>query len=229
MDYFLCLETATEVCSVALGNADGNIVVRETSRKNSHTETITIFIRECMDQWQIDFYQLSAIGISQGPGSYTGLRVGTSTAKGIAFAHNIPLIGIDTLYGLAYGLKTELEEGDLIMPMIDARRMEVYTAIYDHQLKVIQPTYNLILQDGTLDHISEKGKILVCGNGAVKAEKIKTDRELVIHPSICSASHLITACLAKYLVKDFVDIAYFSPFYLKSPNITKPKKKQGLL
>ena len=228
MEYFLCIETATEVCSVALGNATGDIVVRETSRKNSHTETITVFIRECMDEWKIDFPQLSAIGISQGPGSYTGLRVGTSTAKGIAFAHDIPLIAIDTLFGLAYGIKELVDEGDLIMPMIDARRMEVYTAVYDHQLKLFRSTNNLILHDGILDEITDKGKLWLCGNGAVKAEKIKTDRDIVIHPSICSASHLIAACQAKYLTKDFVDIAYFSPFYLKSPNITKPKKKQGL-
>lgn len=225
MEYFLCLETATAVCSVALGDKNGLICERTIDRKNSHTETITIQIKECMQECGIDYSSLSAIGISKGPGSYTGLRVGTSVAKGLAYAHDIPLIGVDTLHGLAYNIRSEVPPDALIMPMIDARRMEVYTAIYDSSLNCIKGVHNLILDNGILSTIKNVNKVILCGNGASKADGLDLGISTHIYPTQCSATSLLELCKNRYFAKEWEDLAYFSPNYFKSPKITKSTKK----
>ena len=225
MDYFLCLETATEVCSVALADKNGLLCERTIDRKNSHTETITIQIAECMQECNIGYASLSAIGISKGPGSYTGLRVGTSVAKGIAYAHDIPLIGVDTLYGLAYDLRANLSSDTAIMPMIDARRMEVYTAIYDSSLNCLKDVHNLILENGILSSMENISEIILCGNGAVKAKDLDLGISTIIYPTQCKASNILEQCKDRYYANEWEDLAYFSPNYFKSPNITKSTKK----
>ena len=131
----LCLETATPVCSVALNDGCCTLALRETEGQNAHSEKITNFIREVMETAGIDYSRLDAVAVSKGPGSYTGLRIGVSTAKGICYAADLPLMAIDTLEAMAHGMKAKLgsqiTENDLLIPMIDARRMEVYSGIFD--------------------------------------------------------------------------------------------------
>ena len=224
MDYFLCIETSTEVCSVAIGNnEEGLLTTSDYARENSHSETITLQIEDCMQELGLSYAELSAIGISRGPGSYTGLRVGTSVAKGICYAWDIPLIAVDSLYGIAAGTQAHASPGYILMPMIDARRMEVYTAVYDSELNIRKDVHNLILEEGALSGI-DAGYVILCGNGAVKSEGIDLGVETKILPTPCSASYMIDKCIELYYMNKFEDVAYFSPFYFKSPNITKSKK-----
>ena len=145
----LCLETATPVCSVALNSACCTLAMRETEGQNAHSEKITNFIREVMEEAKIDYPQLDAVAVSQGPGSYTGLRIGVSTAKGICYAADLPLMAIDTLEAMAYGMKDKLGSqigpDDLLIPMIDARRMEVYASVFDANLNKINDTAALVM------------------------------------------------------------------------------------
>ena len=221
--YYICLDTATEVCSVAIGQGNEVIVTNDIARKNSHTETITLQIAQCMKEAGLQYHQIDAIGISSGPGSYTGLRVGTSVAKGLCYALDIPLIAIETLKGLAAGLKTEFDAGTVICPMIDARRMEVYAADYNKKLEELRPVYNLILGEGVM---AESGydHLVLCGNGAHKAEGIDLGVTFDIISTSCSASNLLKICNDLFLKGKIEDMAYFSPFYFKSPNVTKSKK-----
>jgi tRNA threonylcarbamoyladenosine biosynthesis protein TsaB len=221
--YYICLETATEVCSVAIGQGNDVIVTNEIARKNSHTETITLQIDQCMKEASLQYHQIKAIGISSGPGSYTGLRVGTSVAKGLCYALNIPLIAIETLKGLAAGLKADIDAGTVICPMIDARRMEVYAADYNTDLEELRPVYNLILGEGVLAE-SGYNHVMLCGNGAHKAKGIDLGVPFEIISTTCSASDLMKICNEHFLKGKIVDMAYFSPFYFKAPNVTKSKK-----
>ena len=223
MAYFLCIETSTEVCSVAIGSENGVMVSSDYAKGNSHSETITIQIEDCLQQSGLKFEDLDAIGITNGPGSYTGLRVGTSVAKGICYALDIPLIALDTLYGIAFGTRQYAEEGDVIIPMIDARRMEVYTAIYDDNLNLHTEINNLIIEENLFSYLSANRAIL-CGNGSHKCTGVNLGVDTLIIPTQCSASHLIFNCAEKFNSREFQDVAYYSPFYLKSPNITKSKK-----
>ena len=224
MDYFLCIETATEVCSVAIGNREGIISHEETEKKNSHTETITVFITRCLEAAELSLTDLTAIGISGGPGSYTGLRVGTSAAKGIAYGAGLPLIAVSTLAGLAYGVKSQASEGDLILPMIDARRMEVYYSVYSDEFQELHPVNNMILEENSLDEIGKGKRIIVTGNGADKVDIPHYTGEIVHFPSYCNAINLISICHDTWDAGITEDIAYYSPSYFKAPNITKSKK-----
>ncbi len=155
--YILQIETSTNICSCAI-SIDGITAVEHTSTiENSHTELLTILIDRCVKGLSITYSQLKGISISSGPGSYTSLRVGTATAKGMCYALGIPLIGIDSLTILANGINNA-EKDDIIIPMVDARRMEVYMAIYDHNLIVLRGTDAHIFNDQSLDIFKENGQ-----------------------------------------------------------------------
>ena len=224
MDHFLCIETATEVCSIAIGNREGIISVQETEKKNSHTETITLFIARCLEKAGLTLADLMAIGISDGPGSYTGLRVGTSAAKGIAYGAGLPIIAIPTLAGLAYGVKSHASTDDVIIPMIDARRMEIYYSVYSHAMEELYPVNNMILEDHSLNEIGDGRTLIITGNGAHKVENQHYEGEIVHFPSHCNAVNLISLCHDAWDNGITEDIAYYSPSYFKAPNITKSKK-----
>ena len=222
--YHLCIETATEVCSVALG--DGHIVIHENNihRKNSHTETLTLQIEQTLSESGIGYEDLKGIAISRGPGSYTGLRVGTSVAKGICYACNIPLVAIDTLYGLGRGISEKLQDGEhVIIPMIDARRQEVYTAHYDHKMNELKGVYNLIIEEGVFEHLNASMAV-ICGNGAFKCEGIDLGIDYKIMPTSCKAATMIELSYELIMNGKTEDIAYYSPYYHKAPNVTKSRK-----
>ena len=221
--YHLCIETATEVCSVALGNGTSLVLEDNINRKNSHTETLTLQIEGLLDKSGISYKDLKGVALSKGPGSYTGLRVGTSVAKGICYALGTPMVAVDTLFGIAYGVKEVPKEGQLIIPMIDARRQEVYTAQYDHNLEEVSEVQNLIIKEGVFNDLSAESVIL-CGNGAFKCEGIDLGIPYQIINTTCRAATLIERSYDLLINGKKEDIAYFNPYYHKAPNVTKSKK-----
>jgi tRNA threonylcarbamoyladenosine biosynthesis protein TsaB len=227
----LCLETATPVCSVALNEACCILALRETEGQNAHSEKITNFIREAMETAKIDYRQLDAVAVSKGPGSYTGLRIGVSTAKGICYAADLPLMAIDTLEAMAYGMKEKLSsqitENDLLIPMIDARRMEVYVAIFDAKLNKIQDTAALVIDENSFEELQKDHHLWLFGDGAPKLKKVFEDQTNIsiiegFKPSAAFMRPLAEKALRE---KDFVDVAYFEPFYLKDFVAGKPHVK----
>lgn len=229
-NFILCLESATEVCSVAISNGEELLALIETSEGNKHSEWMTNFILEALSVAQIEFSDLSAIAISSGPGSYTGLRVAYSVGKGLAYSLGIPIIEIDTLKSLAidYLNKNKLDNNSLIIPMIDARRMEVYQKVYNYNLIEIQSLNANILEDSFLDEFVSYDKVICIGNGAIKISSLKVspdvEKMIQIHPTICSSAALRFEANQKFLAEEFSDVAYCVPQYFKSPNITKSKK-----
>ncbi|MFM1946508.1 MAG: tRNA ((37)-N6)-threonylcarbamoyltransferase complex dimerization subunit type 1 TsaB [Bacteroidota bacterium] len=213
-NYILHLETATKVCSVALSNNGTVISIKETvSDGYIHSESLTLFIQDVLREAQIELSQLGAVSVSAGPGSYTGLRIGLSTAKGLCFALNIPFIAIDTLTAL----KNVIPTGDIrIIPMLDARRMEVYAQVFDADGKTLQELDAIILCD---DSFSEFEPFVVLGDGASKCKELWANRKITwLENVFCSAKGQASIAYEKFQKKEFENLAYFSPIYLKDAN-----------
>lgn len=227
----LCLETATPVCSVALNEGCCTLALRETEGQNAHSEKITNFIREVMETAGIDYKQLDAVAVSKGPGSYTGLRIGVSTAKGICYAADLPLMAINTLHAMAYGMKEKLgnqiTENDLLIPMIDARRMEVYAAIFDANLNKIEDTAARIIDENSFVDLRKDHHLWLFGDGAPKLSKVFENQPniSVVDGFRPSAAYMRPLAERALLNKEFVDVAYFEPFYLKDFIAGKPHVK----
>jgi tRNA threonylcarbamoyladenosine biosynthesis protein TsaB len=214
----LQIETATTSCSIALAHNGQVLGFKEINARNVHAEVITVYIDELVQQAGITYDGLDAIAVSCGPGSYTGLRIGVSTAKGLCFALDKPLISVDTLAAMAKGILADssIDSDTLLCPMIDARRMEVYTAIFDGNGQVIKPTSAEIINEESFADILATKKILFFGDGADKC------RQTLMHPNAKflpdfanSAKHLTAIAADKFARKEFEDVAYFEPFYLK--------------
>lgn len=219
MSLILNIETATKNCSVALSKDGKTIACKEIAEQNfSHAEKLHVFIADLLAENQLNFSNLSAIAVSQGPGSYTGLRIGVSSAKGLCYALNIPMIAIDTLQLLA--LQIQIDEG-VIIPMIDARRMEVFSAFYDKNHNQIRNTQAEIIDEKSYQEISDK--IHLVGDGTEKFNNILIDDKFVFHSNIIfpSATQMSLLSFDKFKNRDFVDVAYFEPFYLKDFVLTK--------
>lgn len=227
----LCLETATTVCSVALNDGCCTIALRETERQNAHSEKITNFIREVMEVANIDYRQLDAVAVSQGPGSYTGLRIGVSTAKGICYAADLPLMAIDTLEAMAYGMKmklgSQIADNDLLIPMIDARRMEVYASVFDAQMNRINDTAALVIDEHSFDDLCHDHHLWLFGDGAPKLSKLFENQPNIniINGFRPSAAYMLPLAEKALREQKFVDVAYFEPFYLKDFIAGKPHVK----
>ncbi len=228
-DLVLCIETSTEACSVAVAKGPELLALETTDEAFQHASLITILIDKCLNRLPtpLGLSNLSAIAVSEGPGSFTGLRVGLSAAKGLCFALDIPLITISTLKSLAAGarLKHESDENRLYCSMIDARRMEVYCAVYDEKLKLVMPVKAEILTEDSFKEWMEKGQELIfVGNGASKLKTLEPFRSHKIMDLACSAEYLVQLAHEKNVRKDYSDATNFSPKYIKPPNITKPRK-----
>ena len=227
----LCLETATPVCSVALNSACCTLAMRETEGQNAHSEKITNFIREVMEEAKIDYPQLDAVAVSQGPGSYTGLRIGVSTAKGICYAADLPLMAIDTLEAMAYGMKDKLGSqigpDDLLIPMIDARRMEVYASVFDANLNKINDTAALVIEENSFEDLRKDHRLWLFGDGAPKLSKLFENQPniYIIDGFKPSAAYMKVLAERALQQQQFVDVAYFEPFYLKDFIAGKPHVK----
>ena len=222
MSYILNLETATKNCSVAIAKDGKTILCKEMAEVGySHAEKLHVFIEECLQELHLTFKDLSAVAVSQGPGSYTGLRIGVSAAKGLSFALDIPLIAIDTLQILASQLT--ISEG-IIIPMIDARRMEVYSAIFNSKLEKIREVQAEIITEDSFLESNEPIHFL--GDCSEKVKTVLTNQNFIFHDEKVFPSSKEMDCLSfkKLQEKDFVDVAYFEPYYLKDFMITVSKK-----
>lgn len=229
----LCIETSTAVCSVALVENGNVIALRESIDGQNHAEKITIFIDEIMKETNVVYKDLDAIAVSMGPGSYTGLRIGVSTAKGFCYALEKPLIAVDTLAAMAYGfISSQLsaisnQPTAILCPMIDARRMEVYTAFFNEKLERTSETEALVINENSFMELKQNNHLYLFGDGADKlATLFENDKNItVVEKFHCSAAYMATLAEEAFKNKDFVDVAYFEPFYLKNfvPGIPKVK------
>ena len=225
MNYILHLDTTTKKCSVALAQNGKLIIQKELlSEEFSHSEQLHPFIEEVLKESGLKSSSLSAIAISKGPGSYTGLRIGVAAAKGLCFALDLPLIALNTLEIMVQPY--EVSPYSFIIPMLDARRMEVYTAIFDETKKWIQETTAEVLTENTFTSIVNEQSCLIIGDGAIKFKtlypKINASYSSEIHYPV--AKDMITLAWKKFNAKEFEDLAYFEPFYLKDFQTTPPKK-----
>ncbi|WP_299244013.1 tRNA (adenosine(37)-N6)-threonylcarbamoyltransferase complex dimerization subunit type 1 TsaB [uncultured Aquimarina sp.] len=214
MAYILCIETSTTNCSVALIK-NGLVVAskEDYDTKYSHAERLHQFIDIVVNEAGIAFAELDAVSVSKGPGSYTGLRIGVSAAKGLCYGLNIPLISIDTLHSLAQQVKTK--EG-FVVPMIDARRMEVYSAIFSNDYEQLRSTEAEILTEASYETYLHKSNVYFIGNGVAKFEEINTHKNAVfISDKLPSAMQMANVSYTKFLENDFEDVSYFEPYYLK--------------
>ena len=227
MAAILNIETSTDVCSVAL-TYDGQVVAqREDYRGHNHATLLSGYIKDCMDEAKNKNLKLDAIAVSIGPGSYAGLRIGLSEAKGLAYALDVPLIGVDTLAIMAVTVMfSDFFDSDVMFaPMIDARRMEVYTAVYNYALETLLAPTPLILDENSYDRYLDRGPVIFFGNGSDKAkpllEKHKNANFITeIHPLAVNMTALSERA---YRNRDFLDLAYSTPQYLKEFQATKPK------
>jgi len=222
----LLLETATTTCSVALAQNGSIIALKEVNERNIHASHITLFIEEVMFAANKKYSNLHAIAISKGPGSYTGLRIGVSTAKGLCYALDIPLIGIDTIEAMASGFTESfnIPDSSLLIPMLDARRMEVYTGIYQKDLSIVESVSAKIIDKDSFNVYNDQSLFLF-GDGADKFRALFADQpEINFIDFSTSASHLNALALKKFRDSDFENLAYFEPFYLKDFLLTTSKK-----
>ena len=223
----LQIETATQVCSAAISQNGKTIALKEEMASNIHAGSLTLFIKSVMDTAGLKYEELDAIAVSKGPGSYTGLRIGVSTAKGLCFALDKPLIATDTLQMMAEGFATRYPENKgLICSMIDARRMEVFTAVFDQQLKHISPVEAKIIDEQSFEELFKDQEVTFIGDGAAKcAEALRHEHARFSEVNFNSASNMSRLAMEAFEAAKFEDVAYFEPFYLKDFVLTTPKKK----
>lgn len=222
MALILNLETATTVCSVSLGKDGQLLAFKEHNGDYSHSENLTLFIEDVLQQAHVKLADIDAIAVSKGPGSYTGLRIGVSTAKGLCYSLNKPLIAINTLQHLSLSVSKNpkskiLSPNSFLCPMIDARRMEVYCAIYDASNKEIKATAAEIIDENSFSDLLEKNQVLFFGDGAEKCKSILSQNKnaIFIDNIFPSATNMIALSEQAFTNKQFEDVAYFEPFYLK--------------
>ena len=199
---------------------------RESHEGQSHASLLGVFVNEIMEYVRQNNLTVDAIAVSSGPGSYTGLRIGVSEAKGLSYGLDVPMIAIPTSRIMASMMKDKVDEETLLCPMIDARRMEVYATFFDRSLNVIRETSADIIESDSYDNILNDSKVLFFGNGADKCKELSTHPNAMffddIHPL---ASAMMPLAEEAFAMKDFVDSAYFEPFYLKEFVATVPKNK----
>ncbi len=214
MVLILNIETATTNCSVSLSQNGETIALKEDYNSNySHAERLHVYIKNLLEKNNVDRSQLDAIAISKGPGSYTGLRIGVSAAKGLCFSLNKPLISVSTLEALAHQV---ICSDGVIVPMLDARRMEVYSAIFNSEYEQIRTTEAQILEQSSFSAYLEKGKVYFIGNGVDKTKPlISNPNAIFVENKLPSANEMSKLAYLKFKRNDIEDVAYFEPYYLK--------------
>jgi tRNA threonylcarbamoyladenosine biosynthesis protein TsaB len=235
MAMILNIETATEVCSVNLARNGKLLCEKESLEGLNHSRLLTVFIEEIFKENGYDPKQLDAVAVSKGPGSYTGLRIGVSVAKGMCYSLGIPLIAVGTLDALGeYTIQNRsnylpsecLEEETLFCPMIDARRMEVYSKLTDSKGRELEPVSAQIIDENSFSLWLKNYKVIFFGNGSEKCRTALTHpNALFTGPQKASARFMIKAVQEKYKNQEFEDVAYFEPFYLKNFIATVPKNR----
>lgn len=214
MAYILCVETSGTNCSVSV-SCDGEVLVliEENTGGFSHAEKLHGFIKSAIEEAKITPDQLAAIAVSKGPGSYTGLRIGVSTVKGLCFAWEVPLISIPTLTSLAQQAKVET---GYVVPMLDARRMEAYVAVYNANMEEVKPVSAEILTEDSFSAYLEKSTVTFLGDAVAKTKEIiQHPNAVFVENKFPSANEMAVLAYAKLQQNEFEDVAYFEPFYLK--------------
>lgn len=226
MTRILILETSTAVCSVSIVSEGGVLVTKETNQPYSHSSLLSVKIQEALDELGIIVKDLSAVAVSSGPGSYTGLRVGSSTAKGLCFGADIPLISLDTLKGLSYAPHAlDATKNNYLFSTIDARRDEVYAAVYDPNHHLLLPGAPIILNGESFNRFRQDNAIWhFSGDGAEKAIELVNFPNCKVSSCTSSATFFEKMALNLFKSEKFEDIKYFAPNYFKAPNITKSNK-----
>ncbi len=225
--YILNLETSTKNCSVSISLNGKVLALKEICETNfSHAEKLTPFIKDVLTEAKLTLKNLSAIAIGKGPGSFTGLRIGVSSAKGLCFGLDIPLISIPTMEILANATTVN----GYIIPVLDARRQEVYTAVFNKNKKIVKETFNHVLEENSFSEYLDKDEVIFLGDGVTKTKEIIKHKNAIFlddfHPS---AKEMCKLAFEKFKNKDFEDVAYFEPFYLKDFYVTPSKKQKVLL
>lgn len=227
MACILNIETSTDVCSVAIADNLHVIWNEECFEGASHAVKLGVFVDQALSYIRHDGLTLDAVAVSSGPGSYTGLRIGVSTAKGVCFGSDVPLISVPTLQVLCVPLllREEIEDDALLCPMIDARRMEVYSEIYDRRLQSVRPSQADIVESDTYKDYLDLHKVYFFGNGAEKCKRVITHPNARFVDNVVPlAQYMHPLSDRKYFDGEFADVAYFTPFYLKEFQATKPRK-----
>ncbi len=234
MPLILNIETGTEVCSVALSRSGRLISLRENSRERNHAQELGMYIKDLFEENQIDADDLDAVAVGMGPGSYTGLRIGVSMAKGICYGANIPLIAVSSLRSMVRVALEEYEAGLLdidaldtasFCPMIDARRMEVYTQLFNSKVEELSEVKAEIIDNESFLQYADGREFVIFGNGAAKCVESLSHLNLKYWDVQPSARGMVTESFEMFNQKQFVDTAYFEPFYLKDFLINKSTKK----
>jgi tRNA threonylcarbamoyladenosine biosynthesis protein TsaB len=222
----LCLETSSTICSICL-SANGQVIdFRADYEKNSHARVITVLIEDLLKSNGVEYTQLDAIAVSAGPGSYTGLRIGVSTAKGFCYSLNKPLIAVSTLQLIAEGIKKQANAPEYILSLIDARRMDVYAALYDVEGNEVIPAGFFTLDEEFVNRLTGYHKIIVGGDAAEKSKAILTGDKFSFVDSIRpNARYMAGLAEAKFRAADFADVAYFEPEYINEFQAKLPKQK----
>jgi tRNA threonylcarbamoyladenosine biosynthesis protein TsaB len=224
MGFILSIDTATSVCSVAVHQQGILVGIVDLFQENVHGQKLMPLIDALLRQVGIHIGELDAVAVSKGPGSYTGLRIGVSTAKGLAFARDIPLIGVDTLDALGRRAKFFVEPGNFVVPMIDARRMEVYGKVLDGTLRELVGLRPIIIDESSFHPFLLAGKVFFLGDSNTKVKEVIKHENAVFIPYLNSASTIGELADLKYRARDFEDLAYFEPNYLKEFRVVKSKK-----
>lgn len=221
MSTILAIETTTTNCSVALGK-DGNVIAlkEHNSKSYSHAEELHPFIEEILEKAKLEYKNIDAVAVSMGPGSYTGLRIGVSAAKGLCYALNLPLIAIDTLTILERQIKNT--DSEFIIPFLDARRMEVYCATYQNRIKISSTEAKILEPTSFLNYLDQE-KTTFIGTGVDKFQSICNHPNASFIKAFPSAKEMIPLADNKFQHKKFEDLAYFKPLYLKDFFIKKKK------
>ena len=225
-NHVLCIESASKNCSVSLFKADALIDVIEEKGSYSHSENLAAFIDQLLTRKSVKLMDLAAVAISEGPGSYTGLRIGLSLAKGICSGAQIPLIAIPTLDAMSWGaIRSVNDQAALYCPMLDARRMEVYTGLYSATNQIVQQVAPKVIDEHAFKDTLEKNTVYFFGDGASKCrDLIQSENAIFLKDHFISSQYMGAIGYKKLLGKQFVDLAYFQPNYFKEFIAGKPKK-----
>lgn len=221
----LAIETSSEQCVVSLAQGEHILRTLSNSEEKSHSKKLLCTIEELLANTNISMSELNAIAISEGPGSYTGLRIGISVAKGLAMALDIPILSINTLYAMACAVANLRPDYDLYIPMLDARRMEVYTMMIDSQCRIIETPMAIIIEPSTFKEVIIHNRVLCFGSGSDKFQSVFIDGNVDWLAHIVPASESLHAiALEKYHLAQFADTLYLEPYYLKEFHSTATTK-----
>lgn len=225
MAILLNLETATTNCSVSISKNNKILVLKENNAANySHSEQLHVFIKEALEEASLSFSDLNAVAVSKGPGSYTGLRIGVSAAKGICFSVDIPLISIPTLQSMAN--QVDLKPDELVIPVLDARRMEVYSCVFDNNNQEIRETRAEVINEESFSEFVSGSKVYIVGSGAEKIRSVLQHPNFIFDTTVIpSSKDMAVMAFKKFEAKQFEDVAYFEPYYLKDFVLQQKKKE----